>query len=98
MSRLLGLLGLGLRSGNVAVGVEAVRRGLQRDEFACVVMASNASPRAVEKVERLARARRVLVVRGPEADAIGARLGRPPVMAAGVRDRALADGIQRAVS
>ncbi len=98
MSRLLGLLGLGLRSGGVAVGVEAVRRGLQRDEFACVVMASDASPRAMEKVERLARARQVLVVRGPEADEIGARLGRPPVMAAGVRDRALADGIQRAVS
>ncbi|MGH7658449.1 MAG: L7Ae/L30e/S12e/Gadd45 family ribosomal protein [Gemmatimonadales bacterium] len=98
MNRLLGLLGLGARAGNVALGVDAVRRGLQRDEFACVVVAADASPRTIEKVVRLARGRQVDVVRGPAADEIGAQLGRPPVMAAGVRDRALADGIRQTVS
>lgn len=98
MNRLLGLLGLGARAGNVALGVDAVRRGLQRDEFACVVVAADASPRTIEKVVRLARGRQVDVVRGPAADKIGAQLGRPPVMAAGVRDRALADGIRQTVS
>jgi hypothetical protein len=34
-------------------------------------------------------------VAGPDAAAIGARLGRPPVMAVGVRDRGLAEGILR---
>lgn len=75
------------------VGVEGVRGGLKRDEFWCVVLASDASPRAVEKVVALARAREIPVIRGASAESIGARLGKPPVMAVGVRDRSLASGI-----
>ena len=58
-----------------------------------VVVADDASPRAMDKVVRLAAARKVPLVAGPSAAAIGAQLGKPPVMAVGVRDRALADGI-----
>ena len=38
--RLVGLLGLGLRGRRVTVGVAGVRAGLQRDAFACVVLAA----------------------------------------------------------
>ena len=93
MSSLLGLLGLGHRGGNVVVGVDAVRQQLQAGRIRCVVLASDASPRAVDKVVRLAAGRRVPLVAGPEAATIGLQLGKPPVMAVGVRDRALADGI-----
>ena len=93
MSRLLGLLGLGYRARNVVVGVEAVRKELQAGKCWCVVVAEDASPRAVDKVVRLARAKGVPLVTGPGAAAIGAQLGKPPVMAVGVRDRALAGGI-----
>ena len=58
-----------------------------------MVLASDASPRAVDKVVRLAAGRGVPLVAGPEAATIGLQLGKPPVMAVGVRDRALADGI-----
>lgn len=93
MKRLLGLLGLGRRAGRLLVGVDAVRAGLQRDECWCVVLAEDASPRAIDKVVRLARAKQVPLLAGPGAEAIGAQLGKPPVMAVGVRDRALADGM-----
>jgi ribosomal protein L7Ae-like RNA K-turn-binding protein len=89
----MGLLGLGLRAGNVVVGVEGVRGGLQREEFWCVVLASDASERAVEKVVALARAKETPIVAGPAADQIGLKLGRPPVMVVGVTDRSLAKGI-----
>lgn len=79
----------------MVIGVDAVRRELQADELSCVVVASDASERAVDKVVRLAAARRVPLVAGPDAAAIGARLGRPPVMVVGVRDRGLAGGIVR---
>jgi ribosomal protein L7Ae-like RNA K-turn-binding protein len=92
-SQLLGLLGLGYRGRLVVVGVDAVRKELQAGKCRCVVVAEDASPRAVDKVVRLAAAKRVPIVPGPRAAAIGARLGRPPVMAVGVRDRALADGM-----
>jgi ribosomal protein L7Ae-like RNA K-turn-binding protein len=93
MSRLLGLLGLGYRSGGVVVGVDAVRKALQAGKCWCVVVAQDASPRAVDKVVRLASAKGVRLVEGPRAEAIGAQLGKPPVMAVGVRDRALAGGM-----
>ena len=58
-----------------------------------MVVAEDASPRAVDKVVRLASAKGVPILTGPCAAAIGAQLGKPPVMAVGVRDRALADGM-----
>jgi len=93
MMRLLGLIGLGYRGRRIVVGVEAVRQELRRGTCRCVVLAEDASPRAVEKVVRLATAMQVPIVPGPGAAAIGARLGKPPVMAVGVRDRELARGM-----
>ena len=96
MSGVLGYLGLGLRAGSVVVGVDAVRRALQAREVRCVVVARDASQRAREKVLRLATAIGVPQEEGPGATELGAGLGKPPVMIAGVRDAALADGIVRA--
>jgi ribosomal protein L7Ae-like RNA K-turn-binding protein len=93
MSGLLGLIGLGYRGRRIVVGVDAVRRELQAGKCWCVVVADDASPRAVEKVVRLATAKGVALLPGPSAAAIGAQLGKPPVMAVGVRDRALAGGM-----
>ena len=93
MSALLGLLGLGHRGGNVVIGVDAVRQQLQAGRIRCVVLASDASPRAVDKLVRLAEGKSVPLLEGPDAETLGIHLGKPPVMAVGVRDRALADGI-----
>ncbi len=94
--RLLRLLGLGVRAGQVVLGVDAVREGLQGGKFACVVVASDVTPRAQEKVVRLAVGRGVPILAGPEATVIGARLGRQAVMVAGVLDGALAQGLANA--
>jgi ribosomal protein L7Ae-like RNA K-turn-binding protein len=93
MSGLLGLLGLGYRGRLVVIGVEAVRKELQAGKCWCVVVAEDASPRALDKVVRLASATGVPILAGPRAVAMGAQLGKPPVMAVGVRDRALANGM-----
>ena len=92
-NRLLGLLGLGYRARRVVIGVDAVRKELQAGKVWCVVVADDASPRAMDKVVRLASAKGVPMVTGPRAGAIGAQLGNPPLMAVGVRDHGLADGI-----
>lgn len=63
-----------------------------------VIIASNASERAVEKVMALARGKTVPVLVGPEAVIIGERLGRPPVMTVAVRDRDLAAGMLAAMA
>jgi ribosomal protein L7Ae-like RNA K-turn-binding protein len=91
--RVTRLLGLGVRAGRVVIGVAGVQAGLKRDKLACVVVAADAGPRTRDKVERLALARGVPLVRGPVAAQLGADLGRPPVQAVGVEDPALARGI-----
>ncbi len=93
MSGLLGLLGLGARAGTLVIGVDAVRSALQAERCCAVVLAKDAGPRARETVERLARAKGFPVVQGPDAAALGTALGRPPVQAVGIRDRALASGV-----
>lgn len=98
MSRVLGLIGLGLRAGHVVVGVDAVRSSLQAGKCECVVVARDATPRANDKVIRLAKAKGVPLVEGPDAVLLGERLGRPPVMVVGIRDRALAAGVQGAAA
>jgi ribosomal protein L7Ae-like RNA K-turn-binding protein len=91
------LLGLGRRAGTVVIGSSGVRAGLQRDEFALVVLASDRSPRTDEKVGRLARGRAVPVLLGPAAGVLGRLFGRTDVQAVGVRDRKLALGIRAKV-
>jgi len=91
--RIVRLLGLGVRAGNVVIGVAGVRAGLQRGKLMCVVLAEDAGPRTMEKVVRLAEAKSIPVLRGPAAVELGAGLGRPPVQAVGVADAALARGL-----
>ena len=89
----LGLLGLGLRAGQVIVGTSGVRAALQRNELTLVIVALDHSGRTSEKVGRLAQARGVPVLQGPSAEELGRRLGRDSVQAVGVKDRSLAAGI-----
>ncbi|HEV2671273.1 MAG TPA: ribosomal L7Ae/L30e/S12e/Gadd45 family protein [Gemmatimonadales bacterium] len=92
-SRITRLLGLGVRAGNVVIGVAGVRAGLQGSKIVCVVLAHDAGQRTIEKVARLAAARKIPVLRGPTALELGAALGKPPVQAVGVTDPALARGL-----
>ena len=92
-ARIVRLLGLGVRAGNVVIGVAGVRAGLQRGKLRCVVLAQDAGQRTMEKVTRLAEAKGIPVLRGPVASELGAGLGRPAVQAVGVTDPALARGL-----
>src|SRR4051812_50031672 len=92
MNGLLGLIGLGYRGRRVVIGVDGVRKELQAGKCWCVVVAEDASPRAIDKVVRLASAKGVPILAGPRAVAIGAQLGKPPVMAGGGSGPAVAHG------
>ncbi len=78
------------------MGVDQLRIQLQAGKVRCVVVAADVSPRAQDKVVRLAAAKGVPLLAGPSAEAIGARLGKAGIMVAGVLDRALARGLAEA--
>lgn len=90
---LLRLVGLGVRGGLALPGVDVTCAWVRQGKCTGVIVANDASRRAVQKVVQPAKRAGVPVIIGPDAATLGARLGRPPVMVVGVRDRALAAGI-----
>lgn len=92
--KLLGLLGLGLRARTALVGVEQVRNAAKRGKLYLAVIAPDASRNSLDKVVPLLRAKRVRVIEGPSASALGAAVGRNATAAIGIVDRDLARGIR----
>ncbi|HEU4631031.1 MAG TPA: ribosomal L7Ae/L30e/S12e/Gadd45 family protein [Gemmatimonadaceae bacterium] len=92
--RLLGLLGLGARARSVVVGVEQVRDAARRGKLRLAVIAPDASENSREKVVPLLTARRIRMVEGPSAAALGGVVGRQATAAIGVVDEQLARGIR----
>ena len=92
--RLLGLLGLGARGRGVVIGVEQVRDAARRGKLRLAVIAPDVSVHSREKVVPLLTARRIRMVEGPLAAALGAVVGRESTAAIGVVDEQLARGIR----
>lgn len=90
----LSLLGLGARARRLAIGVEAARAALQRGTAEAVVMPNDASERARDRLVMLAGHKQVPLLIGPDAERLGAALGRPPVHGVAVLDRQLARGLR----
>lgn len=92
--RLLGLLGLGARGRLVVVGVDRVREAAHKGTLVLAVVAPDAAANSRDKLLPLLKARRVAVVEGPGAQALGEAMGKPQTAAVGVTDRQLAKGIR----
>ncbi len=91
--RLLGLLGLGVRSRGAVVGVERVREAARKGALQVAVVAPDASRHSLDKVVPLLEARRVRIIEGPSAESLGNAVGREATAVVGVTDRALALGV-----
>lgn len=81
------------RSGSLAVGTQAVRKALRSDLAELVVTAADHSSRTEDKVIRLAEARGVRTVVGPNARDLGRLLGRVSLQAVAVMEPNVASGI-----
>jgi ribosomal protein L7Ae-like RNA K-turn-binding protein len=95
--RLLRLVGLGVRSRGVVVGVEQVREAAKKGKLVLAIVAPDASRHSLEKVLPLLEARRISFVEAPSAAALGAAVGREQTAAVGVVDKMLAKGIRELV-
>jgi len=95
--RVLRLIGLGVRSRGVVVGVEQVRQAANKGTLVFAVVAPDASRHSLDKVVPLLQARRIRFVEGPSSSDLGAAVGREQTAAIGVVDRQLANGIRALV-
>lgn len=96
--RVLRLLGLGMRSRGVVVGVEQVREGAKRNKVVFAVVAANASANSLDKIIPLLNARRVRFIEVPSAAELGAAVGRDQTVVVGIVDRQLARGVRDLVT
>lgn len=92
LDKALRLIGLGMRSRSVVVGVDRVRDAAKNDELVLAVVASDASAHSQDKVRPLLAARRIPTFDAPAAD-LGWAVGREGTAAVGVTDPNLARGI-----
>jgi ribosomal protein L7Ae-like RNA K-turn-binding protein len=95
--RMMRLIGLGVRSRGVVVGVEQVRQAAKNGTLEFAIVAPDASRHSLDKVVPLLQARRIRFVEGPSSADLGAAVGREHTAAIGVVDRQLANGIRALV-
>jgi ribosomal protein L7Ae-like RNA K-turn-binding protein len=93
VERILRLIGLGVRSRGVVVGVDRVREAAKSGKLALAVVAADASKNSLDKLLPLLNARRVNLIEVPSAAELGAAAGRDQTAAVGVLDPQLANGI-----
>jgi ribosomal protein L7Ae-like RNA K-turn-binding protein len=98
LQRMYRLLGLGVRSRGVVVGVSQVREAAKRNKVLYAVVATDASPNSIEKIVPLLNARRVRFIEVPSATELGAAVGRDQTAVVGIVDRQLAAGVRGAVT
>lgn len=95
--KVLRLVGLGMRSRGVVVGVDSVREAAKRNEVFLAVVATDASANSLDKVVPLLNARRVRFVEVPSAAELGIAVGRNQTAVVGIVDRQLAAGVRVSV-
>jgi len=98
LERMYRLLGLGVRSRGVVVGVSQVREAAKRNKVFLAVVATNASANSIDKIVPLLNARRVRFIEVQSAMELGAAVGREQTAVVGIVDRQLAAGVQDAVT
>ena len=91
---MLRLLGLGMRSRGVVVGVDKTRDAAKQDQVFLAVVALDASPNSLDKIVPLLKARRVRFIEIPSAIDLGAAVGRDQTTVVGIVDRQLAAGVR----
>jgi ribosomal protein L7Ae-like RNA K-turn-binding protein len=95
--KVLGLVGLGARARNVVVGVDRVKDAVRKNKVVLAIVAPDASRHSREKILPILAARRVRVIEGSTAAALGGAVGKETTAVVGITDAALARGIRRLV-
>ena len=94
-SDVLKLLGLAMRAGAVAMGTERARQALRSSTAKLVLVAHDASPAQLKKIEGIIRRAAVpTAVLGDRVD-LGAAVGGPPLSAVAVTDARFAKEMLR---
>lgn len=92
-TKILRLLGLGVRGRLVTVGVELTRKAAQSGKLELAVVARDVSRNSRDKIVPLLEARGVTIIATESAKDLGGSVGRDTTAVVGVLDTKLARGI-----
>ena len=94
--RILSLLGLALRGGNLAVGEEPVEAAARAKDARVLLLAADAADNTRRRAEHFAQAGQCIWIRAPFTKAeLGRAMGRTSVALAAVTDVGLANAVVR---
>ncbi len=93
-----GLLGLGVRAGQVRGGAEAVKKSIHGGKSRLVILAGDASEGTKRSFRRLADSRGVPVLECHTRLELGTCLDRAPMAVLSISDRHLASGMLKKAS
>jgi len=96
--RLLGLLGLARRGGNLTLGTVATRQAIRSRKVCLVLMAQDLSESSAAKAAQIARAVKIPIIRSCTKAELSGALGRENLGVVGVTDPNLAGSIVEIVS
>lgn len=92
--RVLSLLGLALRGGNLAVGEEPVEGAARARDARVILLAGDAAAGTVRRAEHFAQAGQCILLQTPfSKEELGAALGRSSVALAAVTDTGLGNAV-----
>jgi len=91
--RVMQLLGLARRAGGVATGTEAVRDAVRGGQARLVLLAGDASPVQLDKVEKALSRRATPWARLGDRASLGAAVGKAPLSAVAVTNASLAEKV-----
>ncbi|MGI9089933.1 MAG: L7Ae/L30e/S12e/Gadd45 family ribosomal protein [Gemmatimonadaceae bacterium] len=96
MSKILRLLGLGVRGRLVTVGVDRTREAALKGDLKLAVVAGDVAVNSRDKIVPLLTARGITMIATDSAESLGRAVGRATTAVVGVLDAKLARGIRAA--
>jgi ribosomal protein L7Ae-like RNA K-turn-binding protein len=95
-SAMMRLIGLGVRGGLVAIGVDRTRAAAFKGTLRLAIVAADSSQNSRDKIVPLLSGRGVTMIETASADELGRAVGRAATAVVGVLDAKLARGIRTA--
>lgn len=93
--KILGLIGFAARARKICFGADSVELEIKKRKVYLVIVATDASDRSKEKFEKMCEQYKVPIMIEGEIEILSQAIGKSNKAIIGIKDRNLANGIQK---
>lgn len=96
--RFLSLLGLSYRAGKAVLGFDPTQAALSKNKVEMIIITHDISAHTREKIERLARQKKVPIIEAPDRRKLSKALGRDNLAVLGITGKEFAKALKESFS